>query len=164
MCHDQGVHPCAEVPGAASVARKGFLDGCQTPVVAGVAATLGFVVQRIDEWRVTVREGAPDRFLDMEAINVVVVVIVMERSVPLLQLPGGEPMAQELDEEAEVSGVVVLDLDADRASVALRACRRTVVTAGARVRADEPGVLRVRRICLARFVATSGRASLCPSR
>ena len=138
VCHDQGIHPSAEVSDAATIARKGFLDGCQTPVVAGVAATLGFVVQRVDEWCVTVREGAPDCLFDMEAINVAVVVIVIERSVPLLQFSGGEPMAQELNEEAEVPGVVVLDLDADPHQRLGEFAER--VPAGARA-GDKPGVL-----------------------
>ena len=70
-------------------------------------------MKRVDKRLASVHERAPDCLFNMNTIQLGGVVVVPKRRMPPLDLASGEPMAKELDEQAKVRGLVVLDLNAD---------------------------------------------------
>ena len=106
-------HPYAIVLCPATVPHQGLLNRRQAWVVVGIPTPLRFDVQCVGEWFVSIGTRAPDRLFDVNTIQPGTMAAVLERHMPPLKLAVGEPVAQELDEQAEVPGLVVLDLDAD---------------------------------------------------
>ena len=106
-------HPFAIVLCATAIPRHGLLYRCRAPVVPGFPTPFRFDMKCIDKRLASVRERASDCLSNMNTIQIGAVIVVLERRTPPLEFAGRKPVAKELDEQAEVLGLVVLDLDAD---------------------------------------------------